>query len=441
MRRLPFVIMLFAAACGGSDSNSAPKVDANAASFDLLRTQVLEPSCGSCHGTSNPNGALTLVGSGAYDAVVGKTPDNQNARLDGMKVVLPGKPDSSLLYTKLIFAPGHTGADYGNTMPQGLPSLSVGQIEFVRAWIAAGAPRTGSVADARLLQDHTVPTTVPFAALTPPPAGQGYQLHVDQFSVKANFERELFQYRPLENAKSVFVTRIQTALRPFSHHFVLYTFATGTPPLFLPPNNTQRDIRNADGSMNIGNMLPMAYHVFFGGSMQQLSDYSFPAGVALRLPPGTGIDLNLHYANRTTGDVPGEGYANIYTADTSQVQFVAEPLNFANTNFTLPPNQRTTVEKTFIVQKHTTVFYLTSHMHMLGEKFVIKIVGGARDGETVYESSDWEHPAMLALKVPIVLEKGQGLKSVITWNNTTGSTVSFGLKSTDEMGIIFGYAY
>jgi len=30
---------------------------------------------------------------------------------------------------------------------------------------------------------------------------------------------------------------------------------------------------------------------------------------------------------------------------------------------------------------------------------------------------------------------------VITWNNTMNHTVSFGLQSTDEMGIIFGYYY
>jgi len=87
------------------------------------------------------------------------------------------------------------------------------------------------------------------------------------------------------------------------------------------------------------------------------------------------------------------------------------------------------------------VIMLTSHMHQLGTRFQIKIVGGPRDGELVYQSLDWEHPAQISFPTPIVLEKGQGLKSVITWNNTTSRTVTFGLQSTDEMGIIFGYYY
>jgi hypothetical protein len=113
----------------------------------------------------------------------------------------------------------------------------------------------------------------------------------------------------------------------------------------------------------------------------------------------------------------------------------------ANLSISLPPDQRTTLEKTFIVSQTTTVFALTSHMHMLGERFQIKIVNGARDGELVYENTDWEHPQLLLLSTPIVLQAGEGLKSVITWNNTTGHTVQFGLLSTDEMGIIFGYYY
>ena len=83
----------------------------------------------------------------------------------------------------------------------------------------------------------------------------------------------------------------------------------------------------------------------------------------------------------------------------------------ANTSFSLPAGKETTVEKTFTVSQPTTVFMLTSHMHMLGKRFQIKIVGGARDGELVYESTDWEHPQTLTFTTPIVLQPGQGLKS------------------------------
>ncbi len=84
---------------------------------------------------------------------------------------------------------------------------------------------------------------------------------------------------------------------------------------------------------------------------------------------------------------------------------------------------------------------LTSHNHKLGEKFVIKIVGGARDGEVVYESTDWEHPLIKNFPQALEFKVGEGLMSEITYNNTTTKTVRFGLTSEDEMGIIFGYYY
>jgi hypothetical protein len=84
---------------------------------------------------------------------------------------------------------------------------------------------------------------------------------------------------------------------------------------------------------------------------------------------------------------------------------------------------------------------LTSHTHKLGEKFVIKIFGGPRNGEIVYSNTDWEHPLMQTFATPIVLQPGQGLTSEVTYNNTTSKTVGFGLTSEDEMNIIFGYWY
>ena len=39
------------------------------------------------------------------------------------------------------------------------------------------------------------------------------------------------------------------------------------------------------------------------------------------------------------------------------------------------------------------------------------------------------------------LQPGDALVSVVTWNNVTNRTIGFGLLSSDEMNIIFGYAY
>ena len=432
-------LLLVTLACGAADTPaSAVAVDG---SFARLQREILIPTCASsgCHVSGS--GTFALTGSGAYDALVNATPTHTVARTAGLRRVVPGKPDSSLLYHRVLAPTHRLPLDLGPVMPVARAPLSAGQVEFLVQWIAAGAPRRGEVADAALLRDATPQVQAAFQPLEAPAAGTGVQLRVEPFTVAPRFERELFMYRRATTTVDLYVRRIQFRMRPNSHHFVIYGLAPGTPALFVPPWDTVRDLRNADGSMNFATMLTMGYHVFFGGSMQPEFAYEFPAGVALKVPAGTGLDLNVHYANAGAAPITGEAAVNLFTIPVAQVTKVAQTLNWANQSITLPAGQRTTLEKVFTVSDSTTIFALTSHTHRLGERFVVQVVGGPRDGETIYENTDWEHPAFLILPQPVRLGPGQGLKSIVTYNNSTGTTVRFGLQSTDEMNIIFGYAY
>ena len=439
---VPFAALL--AACGGDAPGTEPPAPpALLGTFDRIQATILTPTCavGGCHTASSSatqQAGLVLDKGVAYRNLVGASPTNPSARNDGLLRVRAFRSDSSLLYHKLIVAEGHHAVSYGSVMPLGKEPVYNGHAEFIRRWIEAGAPETGAVVDTMLLLDRTRPTVVPFAPLAPPP--QGVQLRVGPFAVAPDFERELFVYNPVGNAQDLYVNRFEFRMRPNSHHFLLYTMQPGTPAAIVPKAGQVRDIRNADGSLNLLNMLPMGYHVFFAGTQTATYDFSFPAGVALRLPAGTSLDLNAHYVNRGTAPLTGEAYANLHTVPASQVQRVARTLNLGNQDITLAPRTRTTLTKVFPVSDSLmTVLMLTSHMHELGERFVIRIKGGARDGEVVYETTDWAHPEMKVLSPPLVLRRGEGLASEVTWNNTTAATVRFGLTSRDEMGIIFGY--
>ena len=454
----PFTIVALAvmlAGCGGDARTpseatngpvgNTPVTGLPAGSFARMQRDIFDASCTSCHRSGDPNARLSglvLTADSSYQQLVGVLASQSTARADGMLRVRPFKGDSSLLYHKLAWTPGHHGHDYGPLMPMGTTQgLTTGQLEYVRRWIEAGAPRAGHVVDTMVLRDGSAQT----AGFTPlPPPLSGIQLRVDSFAVAPSFERELFVMRRLGNAADLYITRIETRMRPGSHHLLLYTFdpARNTFPCNIrPPAYLVRDIRNSDGSLNLLNMLPMACHVYFGGAMTQDFEYRFPPGVALRLPANATLDFNVHYVNRTPAPMPGEAFANLHTVDASQVQTVAKTLNFANENITLPPGVRTTLTRAFTVSARTTILALTSHMHSLGERFEIRVrrQGGAE--ESVYMNTDWEHPAFSNFPTPLVLQPGDALVSVVTWNNTTSRTVTFGLASTDEMDIIFGYWY
>lgn len=435
-------IAILVGSCQQTGTDAKP---ADESSFGLMQKKILTPSCATagCHASEKDAAfkqhGLVLAEGAAYQNLVGVAPANTDAKADGYLRVKAFASLQSLLYYKLNFEPAHHATkQYGNPMPLGGDALSVGKIEFIRRWIEAGAPKDGNVVDASLLDD-TTPSYVTslFEALPVPAATEGRQMSLPQFTVAPNFERELFMRRMVGNTGDMYVNRIQIKMRPNSHHFVAYSFSNAS----YPPLDQVRDLRNADGSLNLTTFLTMQNHVFLAGSQSASYDYTFPAGTALLLPANTSLDMNSHYVNKTTAPIPGEVSMNLYSVDKSKVQTVVQTLNLANQSLNIPANSRVTLSKTFTFNKPRTILALTSHTHKLGEKFVIKIYGGTRNGEVLYTATDWEHPDILTFKTPVTLKAGEGLISEITYNNTTNKAVGFGLTSEDEMGIIFGYFY
>ena len=424
--------------------------------FDVIQDKILTPTCATagCHASNqdvnfNQHG-LVLVKGLAFKNLVEVAALNYTAKEDGLKRVKAFDSQKSLLFHKLNYdVAHHNGRTYGNTMPLGGDLLTVGQIEFVRRWIEAGAPETGSVVDTKVLDDNT-PSAQAYTPLEKPAANAGFQMVLEKFDVAPNFERELFVRKPLGNTETVYVNRVQIKMRPGSHHFILYDFRDKNT---LPGMNTVRDIRNPDGTQNIGTLLQMSNHVFGFGGAEAVLDDVFPAGTAVEVPAGTTFDMNSHYFNKGVKPIPGEVSINLYTTPKSQVKNVVKVLDLgvnSTTKLRLPAKQRTIITSDFMVgsqlplaagKTKIKIVTLFSHTHKLGESFQILIKGGDRDGKVVYESKNWEHPLKLKLDTPIELLRGEGLTSRITYNNFTDGVVTFGLTSSDEMGIIFGYYY
>jgi Copper type II ascorbate-dependent monooxygenase, C-terminal domain len=442
---LAFALLM--AACSKQVVDDAVVPPTANTTFGLIQQRILNTSCATagCHASeadaSFKQHGLVLAAGVAYKNLVGIDPKNTLSLTDGHKRVKAFESAKSLFYHKLnVDVSHHSGKSYGNPMPLGSDPLTVGQIEFVRRWIDAGALPDGNLIDPTLLDDKT-PSTANngnWTAPAPPTAGQGYQLKIDAFDITPNFERELFVRRTVGNPDDIYVSRFTVNMRPGSHHFIAYDFSDKTA---LPMLNQVRDLRNADNTLNLLTALQMRNQVYLAGAQSPTAEYAFPAGYALLVPANATLDLNTHYVNRTKSVMKGEAYINFYTVPKANVTRVVKALNLGNTSLTTQPGERKTFTKTFTFSKPTQVLAVTSHMHKIGEKFVVKISGGARNGEVVYTTTDWEHPEMTTFAKPISFAKGEGLTSEITYFNNTAKTVSFGLTSDDEMGIIFGYYY
>jgi hypothetical protein len=261
------------------------------------------------------------------------------------------------------------------------------------------------------------------------------------FDVQSHYEREFLYFTDLDTSGDIYVNKVEITMRPGSHHFIMYTFQNIMPDILIPESGVYRDLRDANGQYIIDNLTVMYFHDFFTGTQWPYISRAFPPGMALKIDADKGLDLNSHYINRSDEVLTGEVYTNIHMVDPSEVEHVVEILTLNHNEFELPPNEITTLERTFTFNQRTHIIQLLSHAHEHNLEFAVEIVGGSRDGELIYIAYDWEHPPILELDPPLTLEAGEGLRLIATYDNWTNETLTFGLLSEDEMMIVFGYFY
>ena len=434
--------IIFAACKQEEEINQSPQ-----SSWEIIQSQILEPNCVTCHesGTSFARQSdLILTKELAFDQLINRQPNNQAARNDGLELV--GTKGLESLYNSFLWEKINTHdfehyyedhPEYGELMPLGGPSLTDGELEYIEAWIKAGAPENGFPVANSVLENTNRFEFPEEEYIGLPQPEQGMQLNIGPFDVDPNFEREFFYYQPLNNDQEILINRVEITMRKGSHHFILYDF----PELDFPESETFRDFRSSTEALNFNTIASIVNQRFVFGTQWRNIDYQFPEGVALKVPANWGFDLNSHYVNRSNESMQGEVAINLHTVDKSEVVFEAQNIFLNNTQFSLPPQQVSTVEKTWTFNERRYIFQLFSHAHEHMTEFKIFITGGPRDGELVYFAKDWEHPPLLELDPPIILEAGEGLKAETTYNNNTDRTLQFGLFSVDEMMIILGAYY
>jgi hypothetical protein len=419
--------------------------------WQKIQQDILNRDCISCHsaGTSfATQSGLVLTPDAAHGNLVGVPPKNSAAAEDGLlRVSAVGGfagVQQSFLWEK-IDASNQTHfyndhPNYGQLMPLGLPYLTNGELAFIKTWITAGAPATGVVADPALLNDTTRYSPPPFRALQPP--AKGLQFHLGPFEVwpAQVYDREFLYFEPYPTTEDLFITRYEISMRPGSHHFILFNYPAGRP---TPAPRVYRDLRNQQGvydpnvARQLGELFPFYALV---GTQTPYANYHFPPGVGLRLPAGSGFDLNSHSVNRSTQTQLGEVYVNLFIADRSEIKQVAEYDFFGNFDINLPPHAVTTLSVTFAFPetRHIISMYTHAHEHMI--EFSVTRAGGPRDGELLYWTNDWAHPPILELDPPLTMQAGETIKLSTTYNNQTNNPIHFGVLSSDEMQFLF-YTY
>lgn len=395
-------------------------------SYHMLATQVFNVSCTQCHNDQNKQGFanLSLEEKSAYAMLVGVAPTNAVAKSVGYLRVFPSHADSSFLYKKVS---GNLLDGMGERMPQGGHAISAGKIEFIRQWIAAGAPKTGKVADEMLL--HDMPDMQnPIVPLDPPAAGTGFQVHLAPFDIAPATEKEVFVYQPNPNTTDQYINKVKVRMRDGSHHYILYTIDGASNN--LKPGELRSDVEKE----------MQRDRSFLFGSQMTDAEYDFPDSVAVKIPANIGFDVNSHYVNPTSGTYEGEAYINLYTMPVEKVKHVAQPFLWSDTRFSIPAKQTYTRNTKWpAATKVSHLIMLNSHAHKHMTDFKVYLHHNNGTEEMIYENTSWHEPPVKAMD--LIIQPKEYLRSETTWTNETDRTITFGFTSEDEMNILVGYIW
>jgi hypothetical protein len=430
--------------------------------FEAIQATVFEQGgCANslCHGDAK-EGGLDLSAANAWENMVDVT-----AVGSSLKLINPRKPATSYMYHKLSAKTFPGSYDIaGSPMPAGGQSISPGQLEAIRLWIEAGAPKEGSVGDTlgrgedeieRLLgvclPEADAVNTVPLPAPAP---DKGIQFVMPPQDVPAESEREICfavyeDFRDIvpeeflsEDRETIFTSGGKNREDAFTHHNLIYKSPVGIDEIHHPSFGEW----TCGGGEQAGESCePTDLNSCGTGKCRSEIKDSIacrgygPPGVAtgsgtLGLSPGITREgffngfpshglfyWNSHAFNLTTEDGVLRVWRNIDFAQDRR--FLAQSLTngggllgniFIATG--TPPFEKRTLCRDYTFDQGDGLLALSSHTHKRGERFFMSV-----GDEELYETFTYDEPLYKTFNPAMVFDSADPaervLKHCATYNN------------------------
>jgi len=162
-------------------------------------------------------------------------------------------------------------------------------------------------------------------------------------------------------------------------------------------------------------------------------EFDMPAGIAMKLPAGQQVLLNLHLFN--TGDAPLTGTSGIRAraADPAAVEHEAGLVLAGTNDIKLPPQSETTISGTCTLTQSITIFAAAAHMHQKGT-YLRAVAHSSEAGDTVLNDAPYSFDNQVAHLVdPLVMNTGDTVAVDCTYRNDSSDVIHFGTSSKAEM--------
>ncbi|HVW25875.1 MAG TPA: hypothetical protein VHC69_10920 [Polyangiaceae bacterium] len=254
-------------------------------------------------------------------------------------------------------------------------------------------------------------------------AGTEYTFTTGHFSVPPG--SEVYKCQDFTNPfnKDIGIVQEVTNLTPGSHHM----FA------FVLPNNQLSLMDNLADCPEGG----VEFHDYLMTSGSPVATITYPTSTGRIFTASNGLRLNVHLIN--TDSAPKDAYVvyKVVYVDPSTLTNKVASIFLNQVTLSVPPGM-STQSKTYTLSQDINLMDAASHMHKQG----IHFVATTNTGQTLYDGTDWQEPQARSFDPPLHLASGTRITWACTYNNTTGTTLSFGESAaSNEMCIFPGEFY
>jgi hypothetical protein len=277
--------------------------------------------------------------------------------------------------------------------------------------------------------------------LAPPAPGMGVQYSMTA-TIAASSEDE--QCRFVQTTEDLWVNHEDVRYTPGSHHFLVWN----TTYTSIPTMNTQGMTVDTSKVFDCSNGPQAGWNTsqMVGGAQgadapPALSD--LPPDVALHIPAGSVLMLDLHVLNTSMMPLTPTAVVNFDTIPKSQVTQEAGIFFFYDPFIVVPPNAMAEARMSCPVTSNVTLTTSQTHMHKQGLGGVANLLDstGAMI-QQLYTSSVWTDPPVQQWSPGMALMAGQQIDYHCNYENTgTTTVIQGGSAATNEMCVFTGAYY
>ena len=244
----------------------------------------------------------------------------------------------------------------------------------------------------------------------------------------------------LDNDEPLYVEKVSMANGGAFHHSNWYVVPESS---FEGPDGFWRcSERNYDAVQAASNGI-----VLFAQSTQALyEEQKLDDGVVIKIPPRSRIISEVHLLNLSSEPAETQLRLQLEFLHPRLVEEVVTPMFLDYRKLEIQPQTETQFSATCDLARAAggslegvEVRYLLPHYHYLGNLFDVQIVGGERDGESIFRLEGFNgEPNGQKMDPPVDLSGATGLRFTCGYNNPTNEVVGFGI-GDQEMCMMLGF--